>query len=58
MKLKIIVAAIMAVLFCQGSRSQDVAVKTNLLYDALLSPNLGVEVGLAAEMVARCVRKL
>lgn len=28
-------------------RSQEVAVKSNLLYDATLSPNLGVEVGLA-----------
>ncbi|MCM1068244.1 MAG: DUF3575 domain-containing protein [Muribaculaceae bacterium] len=27
--------------------AQDVAVKSNLLYDALLSPTLGVEVGLA-----------
>ena len=30
-----------------GAKGQDVAVKTNLLYDALLSPNLGVEVELA-----------
>ena len=28
-------------------RAQDVAVKTNLLYDALLSPSVGVEVGVA-----------
>ena len=28
-------------------RGQEVAVKTNLIYDALLSPTLGVEVGLA-----------
>lgn len=28
-------------------RSQDVALKSNLLYDAALSPNLGIEVGLA-----------
>lgn len=27
--------------------AQDVAVKTNIIGDALLSPNLGVEVGLA-----------
>lgn len=27
--------------------SQDVAIKSNLLYDAALSPNLGIEVGLA-----------
>ncbi len=31
----------------QGIRAQDVAIKTNLLSDALLSPNLGIEVGLS-----------
>lgn len=30
-----------------GVKSQNVAIKTNVLADALLSPNLGVEVGLA-----------
>ena len=30
-----------------GARAQNVAVKTNLLYDALLTPSLGVEFGLA-----------
>ena len=28
-------------------RAQDVGIKTNLLYDALLSPTLGIEVGVA-----------
>lgn len=28
-------------------KAQDVAVKTNLLYDAVLTPNIGVEVGVA-----------
>lgn len=31
----------------QGLYAQNVAVKTNLLSDAVLSPNLGIEVGLA-----------
>lgn len=30
----------------QTTRAQDVAVKTNLLADAFLSPNLGIEIGL------------
>jgi len=36
-------------IFCalQTVRAQDVAVKTNLLSDAVLSPNLGIEIGLA-----------
>lgn len=32
---------------CHSASAQDVAVKTNLLSDAALSPNLGIEVGLA-----------
>jgi len=32
---------------CQSAAARDVAVKTNLLYDAALSPNLGVEVQVA-----------
>lgn len=30
-----------------ASRAQDVGIKTNLLYDALCTPTLGIEVGLA-----------
>lgn len=30
-----------------AAQAQDVGIKTNLLYDALLTPTLGVEVGLA-----------
>lgn len=33
-------------------RAQDVALKTNLIYDALLSPTVGVEVGLAPQWTA------
>ena len=32
-----------------GLYAQQVAVKTNLLSDAVLSPNLGIEVGLASK---------
>ena len=42
---------LIALLFCAGlalpARAQQVAIKTNLLYDALLNINGGVEVGLA-----------
>lgn len=34
-------------LFAQNSKAQDVAIKSNLVADALASPNLGVEIGLA-----------
>ena len=39
----------MSVLLCciHTLRAQDVAVKTNLLSDAVLSPNAGIEIGLA-----------
>lgn len=33
-------------------KAQDVAVKTNLIYDALLSPNVAIEVGLAPKWTA------
>lgn len=39
-----ILIALLAVL---PMKAQDVGIKTNILYDAALSPNLGVEVGLA-----------
>ncbi|MDE5629954.1 MAG: DUF3575 domain-containing protein [Muribaculaceae bacterium] len=32
--------------------AQEVAIKSNLIYDALLSPNLGVEVGIAPKWTA------
>ena len=37
---------IIAIAAALGAHAQDVNIKTNLLPDALLSPNLGVEVGL------------
>lgn len=46
MKLRHIVI-LLAALLAPSLKAQDVALKTNLLYDALLSPTVGVEVGLA-----------
>ena len=36
-----------------GAQAQTVAVKTNLLYDATLTPNLGVELGLGKKHTAQ-----
>lgn len=44
-KLKITLGLLLA--SCASMFAQDVALKTNLLYDALLSPSLGLEFGLA-----------
>ena len=44
---KLIFAGIVALASAFGASSQVVALKTNLIGDALLSPNLGVEFGLA-----------
>lgn len=45
---KLILGALLAIFWSAGAvRAQDVAVKTNLLADAIFSPNLGVEIGLA-----------
>ena len=46
MRLKLIIMAVMLALF-SSVRAQKAAVKTNLINDIFLSPNLGVEVGLA-----------
>lgn len=47
MKRNILLLAIVIAGTFQTVRGQNVAVKTNLLSDAFLSPNLGVEIGLA-----------
>lgn len=47
MKIKIITAMLFALLCCQGIKGQTVALKSNLLYDALLNVNAGIEFGLA-----------
>lgn len=47
MKLKFIIPLLLALFASVGARAQNVAIKTNLLYDATATVNLGVEVGLA-----------
>lgn len=46
MRLKLTILAAMLALF-SSVRAQNVAVKTNIINDAFLSPNLGLEIGLA-----------
>ena len=47
MKLKKLASLLLCLIALLPARGQDVALKTNLLYDAVLTPNVGVEVGLA-----------
>ncbi len=47
MRLRIITAMFVAMLFAPGARAQLLGVKTNLLYDATATINAGVEIGLA-----------
>ena len=47
MKLKFFIPLLLGILFSANVKAQDVAIKTNLLYDATATVNLGVEVGLA-----------
>lgn len=47
-RLKFYIPLLLGLLFCtMAAKAQDVAIKTNLLYDATATVNLGVEVGLA-----------
>ncbi len=46
-RLSILLVSLAMSLCSLPGRSQDVALKTNVLYDATLSPNLGIEIGLA-----------
>lgn len=46
-KIFILIVAAMSMFAVQRTQAQDVGLKTNLVADGLLSPNLGVEVGLA-----------
>lgn len=46
-KIFILIVAAMSMFAAQRTKAQDVGIKTNLAADGLLSPNLGVEVGLA-----------
>ena len=45
--LKFYALLIVGLLLCFGAKSQDIAIKTNLLYDATATINAGIEVGLA-----------
>ena len=47
MKLRNFIPLLFGILCTMGAKAQDVAIKTNLLYDATATVNLGVEVGLA-----------
>ncbi len=44
---KIFILLLALIAYAESAKAQDIAVKTNLLYDALLNVNLGAEVGLA-----------
>lgn len=46
-KIFILIVAAMSMFAAQRTQAQDVGLKTNLVADGSLSPNLGVEVGLA-----------
>lgn len=46
-KIFILIVAAMSMFAAQRTKAQDVGIKTNLVADGLLSPNLGVEIGLA-----------
>ena len=46
-KIFILIVAAMSMFAAQRTQAQDVGLKTNLVADGLLSPNLGVEIGLA-----------
>lgn len=47
MKIKRLIILLLSFVACGGLKAQDVALKTNLVSDALLNPNLGIEIGLA-----------
>lgn len=47
MKLKFLMTLLFGILITMGVKAQNVALKTNILYDATATINLGVEVGIA-----------
>lgn len=49
MKLKLFISLLLGIFFTANLGAQDVAVKTNLLYDATASINVGAEIGLASK---------
>lgn len=50
--MKLIILFVTMIIALIPARAQDVALKTNMLYDALLTPSVGVEVGLAPKWTA------
>lgn len=46
------ISLILGLLFCAGVSAQQVGVKTNLAYDGMLAPNLGVELSLSRHLSA------
>lgn len=50
--MRLIILFVTMIIALIPARAQDVALKTNLLYDALLTPSVGVEVGLAPKWTA------
>ena len=44
-----------ALLSCMEANAQTVGIKTNLLYDATLTPNIGAEVALGRRTTAQVV---
>lgn len=49
MKFRLLIILLFGLLFTTPAKSQDVAVKTNLIYDALLTLDLGAEVSVAPQ---------
>lgn len=47
MKVRILTLILMATAVCMGARAQNVAIKTNVLSDAIYNPNIAVEFGVA-----------
>lgn len=50
---KIGLALVAALMWGTASNAQEVAVKTNLLYDATTTPNLGIEVGMGRRVTGQ-----
>lgn len=48
-----VLAAAVALLCATATQAQEVALKTNLLYDATTTPNLGIEIGVGRKMTAQ-----
>ena len=47
MYLRTMLAALFLLCFSYSTQAQEIAIKTNLLYDATTTPNLGIEIGTA-----------